>query len=201
MKQASAFDAELEGEEMDPQDLFRPADNRPVKDKKKDREAKSREVQFPAHLLTAFVETAWQHVPNEFMGWILGKEEECKVAKEEKRIVCANGLWFPKQEGNEWSVAELQNASDQDSLLTKLLEESSSKVIGWIHSHPTFSAFFSSVDQHMMYLLQKDNPLAFGIVMDEKKQPRVLRLSAAGMKEVAGCTGGPEAGFYNYMKT
>ena len=150
-------------------------------------EEKSRQVQIPSNLLKHFCEVAWRHAPTEFMGWITGTMEFNK--KEKRTILYGNGLWLPLQGGDMHTVMEpIGNGP-----VPQHMETTGSVVIGWIHSHPTFAAFFSSVDQHMQHLLQKDLPLAFGIVVDQDKNPRVLRLSPKGMKEIESCD--QEAGF------
>ena len=42
--------------------------------------------------------------------------------------------------------------------LVELLANNGERVVGWIHSHPTWEANLSSVDQHMQCLLQRDDP-------------------------------------------
>ena len=44
---------------------------------------------------------------------------------------------------------------------------------------------------HTQYSLQKDLPQAFAIVVDQKKDCRVMRLSAAGMETIAACSEHP----------
>ena len=56
-------------------------------------------------------------------------------------------------------------------------------------------SFFSSIDQHMQYSLQKDNPVCFGLVMDKDAQVRCLRLSAEGMEAVSKCENHNQAMF------
>lgn len=149
-------------------------------------EEKFRQVQFPNSLLKQFCEFAWQRTPNEFMGWITGTVEHVKKAQ--KTILYGNGLFIPKQEGESFQVMEPVGSSDVPKEMLQHLESTRSVVIGWIHSHPTFDSFFSSVDQHMQHLLQRDQPLAFGVVVDKNKKPRVLRLSPKGMQAVEGCS-------------
>eukprot|EP00438_Fugacium_kawagutii_P012710 Skav228200 [mRNA] locus=scaffold704:266537:278731:- [translate_table: standard] len=165
--------------------LFKPSKDRPVKEKG---EQQTAEVQLPSILLKRFIEHAWPQSPNEFMGWIVGRimTEKQPGTKETRQVSIAEGLFFPKQAGTATNVYELDGDASQS--LLKHCEETGSHVIGWIHSHPTFSAFFSSIDQHMQWSIQKDIPLAYGIVVDEHKQPRCLRLTQAGMECVAGCT-------------
>ena len=165
---------------MDMDALFKPDPKRKVKRKLDQTEVSS--VQIPSNLLKRFCEHAWPESPAEYMAWITGTVQYCKKAKKELSV--ANGLFFPKQSGNSWSVSE---GGGHPQALLQHLEESGTTVIGWIHSHPTFDAFFSSIDQHMMHSIQRELPMAYGIVVDKNQQPRCLRLSPEGMKAVETC--------------
>eukprot|EP00438_Fugacium_kawagutii_P021878 Skav212028 [mRNA] locus=scaffold6518:7622:18069:+ [translate_table: standard] len=169
--------------EKEVDNLFQPSDDRVVKNKKQQEEDKQREVQVPSVLLKRFLESAWPHSPNEFMAWITGSIE--KHPKTKKEISYAQGLYIPEQEGSNWNVKE--TTSSDGTGLTSFLEQTGTTVVGWIHTHPTFEAYFSSIDCHMQYDLQKDLPMCYGIVIDKDKNPRCLRLSAAGMDAVANC--------------
>ena len=177
----------LEGEELDR--LFQPPESRAVRDKKEEQELRQRAIQFPQNLLKRFIEHAWPHSPKEFMAWITGTIDICKKSKQE--ICRAQGLFFPKQDSTNTECFEAEG--DFPKALLNHLEETGCSVVGWVHSHPTFDAFFSSVDQHMMAMIQRDLPLAFGLVVDQNKEARCLRLSAAGMAEVQKCSQNPQA--------
>ena len=121
--------------------------------------------------------------PNEYMAWITGVVEQDPKLK--KKICYAQGLFIPLQNGNSWNVVESDNALGTG--LVEYLESTNSVVVGWIHSHPTFESFFSSIDQHMQFRLQNESDLAFGLVIDKHKKVRCMRLSPAGMEEVRNC--------------
>ncbi len=171
----------LEGEAMG--GLFKPSDDRKIKNKTEDEDAKLRQIHISSNLLKKFKEHAWPHSPNEYMAWITGTIETDKKTKE--TICYADGLFFPEQSANEWQCMQSENAECQR--LIEHLETRGAQVLGWIHSHPTFSAFFSSIDQHMQYNLQKDSDLAYGLVMDQHGDVRCLRLSPKGLEAVAKC--------------
>ena len=61
-------------------------------------------------------------------------------------------------------------------------------LLGFIHTHPTFSAFLSSIDLHMQYLIQKDLPSAIAIVVSPKDgtQP-IFRITPEGMNVLKQC--------------
>ena len=190
----AASEARVKGEEkvlsqQELNSLFYPKDSRVVKSKAQERDEKLREVQFPHNLIKRFCEHAWQHAPNEYMAWILGNIE--KDSKTGKSISYAKGLYFPKQESDKWSVGE---EGSEAATLVKHLEETNTLVIGWVHSHLSFQAFFSSTDAHMMYRIQKDLSLAYGLVMDSEKKVRCMRLNNLGMTEVEGCPHDCQAG-------
>ena len=163
--------------------LFQPSHDRKVRSKKEEDEQKSRDIQIPSTLVKKFIEHAWPHSPNEYMAWITGVVEQDPKLK--KKICYAQGLFIPLQNGNSWNVVESDNALGTG--LVEYLESTNSVVVGWIHSHPTFESFFSSIDQHMQFRLQNESDLAFGLVIDKHKKVRCMRLSPAGMEEVRNC--------------
>uniref|UniRef100_A0A3Q2G240 STAM binding protein-like 1 n=1 Tax=Cyprinodon variegatus TaxID=28743 RepID=A0A3Q2G240_CYPVA len=76
------------------------------------------------------------------------------------------------------NVEELFGFQDQQNLLT----------LGWIHTHPTQTAFLSSVDLHTHCSYQLMLPEAVAIVCAPKHNDTgVFRLTGAGMLEVSGC--------------
>ncbi|KAJ8396046.1 hypothetical protein AAFF_G00025780 [Aldrovandia affinis] len=76
------------------------------------------------------------------------------------------------------NVEELFGFQDQHDLLT----------LGWIHTHPTQTAFLSSVDLHTHCSYQLMLPEAIAIVCSPKHNDTgVFRLTSSGMGEVAGC--------------
>ena len=60
-------------------------------------------------------------------------------------------------------------------------------VIGWIHTHPTFDAFLSSVDQHQQFSVQVMQPKAVAIVLDQNDKPFYYRLTEHGMGVCRNC--------------
>ncbi|KAA0725324.1 AMSH-like protease [Triplophysa tibetana] len=76
------------------------------------------------------------------------------------------------------NVEELFSYQDHHNLLT----------LGWIHTHPTQTAFLSSVDLHTHSSYQLMLPEAIAIVCSPKHNDTgVFQLTSAGMGEVAGC--------------
>lgn len=76
------------------------------------------------------------------------------------------------------NVEELFSFQDQQNLLT----------LGWIHTHPTQTAFLSSVDLHTHCSYQLMLPEAIAIVCAPKHNDTgVFRLTTPGMLEVSRC--------------
>lgn len=76
------------------------------------------------------------------------------------------------------NVEELFSFQDQQNLLT----------LGWIHTHPTQTAFLSSVDLHTHCSYQLMLPEAIAIVCAPKHNDTgVFRLTGPGMSEVSSC--------------
>jgi proteasome lid subunit RPN8/RPN11 len=86
------------------------------------------------------------------------------------------------------NVEELFGVQDQHDLLT----------LGWIHTHPTQTAFLSSVDLHTHCSYQLMLPEAIAIVCSPKhKDTGIFRLTNAGMLEVSACK---KKGFHPHTK-
>ncbi|XP_036591486.1 AMSH-like protease [Trichosurus vulpecula] len=86
------------------------------------------------------------------------------------------------------NVEELFSVQDQHSLLT----------LGWIHTHPTQTAFLSSVDLHTHCSYQLMLPEAIAIVCSPKHNDTgIFRLTSAGMLEVSACK---KKGFHPHTK-
>ncbi|KAM5243975.1 AMSH-like protease isoform 2-T10 [Hipposideros larvatus] len=86
------------------------------------------------------------------------------------------------------NVEELFRVQDQHDLLT----------LGWIHTHPTQTAFLSSVDLHTHCSYQLMLPEAIAIVCSPKhKDTGIFRLTSAGMLEVSACK---KKGFHPHTK-
>jgi len=86
------------------------------------------------------------------------------------------------------NVEELFGVQDQHGLLT----------LGWIHTHPTQTAFLSSVDLHTHCSYQLMLPEAIAIVCSPKhKDTGIFRLTNAGMLEVSSCK---KKGFHPHTK-
>ncbi|XP_036903186.1 AMSH-like protease isoform X2 [Sturnira hondurensis] len=86
------------------------------------------------------------------------------------------------------NVEELFRVQDQHDLLT----------LGWIHTHPTQTAFLSSVDLHTHCSYQLMLPEAIAIVCSPKHNDTgIFRLTNAGMLEVSACK---QKGFHPHTK-
>ncbi|XP_067408899.1 AMSH-like protease isoform X2 [Emydura macquarii macquarii] len=86
------------------------------------------------------------------------------------------------------NVEELFSVQDQHNLLT----------LGWIHTHPTQTAFLSSVDLHTHCSYQLMLPEAIAIVCSPKHNDTgIFRLTNAGMLEVSACK---KKGFHPHTK-
>ncbi|XP_069720310.1 AMSH-like protease [Phaenicophaeus curvirostris] len=86
------------------------------------------------------------------------------------------------------NVEELFGIQDQYDLLT----------LGWIHTHPTQTAFLSSVDLHTHCSYQLMLPEAIAIVCSPKHNDTgIFRLTNAGMLEISACK---KKGFHPHTK-
>ena len=76
---------------------------------------------------------------------------------------------------------------DSNLKLQEWCERREFVVIGWIHTHPTFDAFLSSVDQHQQFSVQVMQPKAVAIVLDQNDKPFYYRLTEHGMGVCRNC--------------
>uniref|UniRef100_A0A915PBP6 MPN domain-containing protein n=1 Tax=Setaria digitata TaxID=48799 RepID=A0A915PBP6_9BILA len=96
---------------------------------------------------------------------------------------------IPKQTGaadscDTYNEEEVFAYQDVNNLIT----------LGWIHTHPTQTAFLSSVDLHTHYSYQLMLSEAVAIVVASKfNEVGIFRLSERGMEEIARCR---ETGFH-----
>ena len=73
--------------------------------------------------------------------------------------------------------------------VSQMHEEENINFVGWIHTHPAFSVFLSSVDMHNQYEWQHMLPEAIATVCSIKNGVTGhLRLTQAGMEEIRDCS-------------
>ena len=73
--------------------------------------------------------------------------------------------------------------------VSQMQEEENINFVGWIHTHPAFSVFLSSVDMHNQYEWQHMLPEAIATVCSIKEGlTSHLRLTQAGMAEIRDCS-------------
>ena len=114
----------------------------------------------------------------------------CGAIKPDSIVV--SHLVFPKQTGTTITV----DMSDDVDVDLYLLETGLS-VLGWIHSHPTQTAFLSSVDLHTQFGYQRLLPEAVAVVCAPRYGcNKWLRLTEQGMKLIADCS---SRGFHEHV--
>ena len=111
----------------------------------------------------------------ETLGYLAGKRNNGET--------CISTLIIPKQVGTtstcecreeEQVVAQIQN----DDLI----------LVGWIHTHPLYDVYMSSIDVHTQYTMQKDVEEAIAIVCATGKgRTGYYRLTTQGMETVSAC--------------
>ena len=71
-------------------------------------------------------------------GFLLGTVDEmCEIT--------VAGMYIPEQAGERDKVG--QTSEEPNIALLNVCERNNVKVVGWVHSHPTFDAYLSSVDR------------------------------------------------------
>lgn len=146
-----------------------------------------REVIVPVDLMQKFIvaaESASQ-LKIETMGILCGK-----VSGHSFRIT---HLFIPNQSGTPDSC-DMKNEEE----LIVYQEKYDLVTLGWIHTHPTQTAFLSSVDMHTHFAYQKMLPEAVAIVCSPKFQETgVFSLTELGLEVIGTCR---EKGFHYHAK-
>ncbi|XP_052611585.1 STAM-binding protein-like isoform X3 [Peromyscus californicus insignis] len=85
---------------------------------------------------------------------------------------------------------------EKEEELLFVQEELGLLTLGWIHTHPTQTAFLSSVDLHTHFGYQKMLPESIAVVCAPKyKQVGIFTLTPYGLKEISFC---PQRGFHSH---
>jgi STAM-binding protein len=117
--------------------------------------------------------------------------ETCAIlgGKLQQHILTVTHIIIPKQTGtsdscNTMNEEEIFDIQDQLQLIT----------IAWIHTHPSQTAFLSSVDLHTQYGYQAMMPEAIAIVCSPKyEEVGFFSLTSSGLDEISKC---PQNGFH-----
>ena len=108
-----------------------------------------------------------------------------------------NHLLVPQQKGTRDQVEMI----NEEMLLGEVLSNGL-MVLGWIHTHPVFECFLSSIDVHTTLPYQLLLEEAIAIVMaptDRKRKCGVFRLTTpGGMDLIRNC---PKRGFHQHKPT
>lgn len=152
-----------------------------------------RNVQISRALLDAFLNLAKSNTKREI--------ETCGILagrlNPKTRSLEVTSLMIPRQKGTRDQVEMV----DEEVLLEEVLTNGL-MVLGWIHTHPVFQCFLSSIDVHttLPYQLLLDEAVA--IVMaptDRKRKCGVFRLTdPGGMELIKNC---PKRGFHEHKAT
>lgn len=112
-------------------------------------------------------------------------------------ILEVNHLLVPRQKGTRDQVEMI----DEEILLTEVLSKGL-MVLGWIHTHPVFQCFLSSIDVHTTLPYQLLLEEAIAVVMaptDRKRKCGVFRLTTpGGMDLIRDCQ---LRGFHQHGRT
>ena len=103
--------------------------------------------------------------------------------KRSKRSLKVTRVLIPEQTGSLTSCEALS----ADEIL-KYQEENELIDIGWIHTHPTFSAFMSSIDVHKHCARQKLMKESIAVVCSIKDNiTEIFNLTADGLNIIGNC--------------
>ena len=118
----------------------------------------------------------------ETLGFIFGKKR--KDGKWQCDTLC-----IPRQWGSNDSCG-IEDGSEAE-LVNQMSKMNGHTLIGWIHTHPQYDAFFSSTDQHFQFRYQQETALFFGVVvsfrLEKQGTHKILHLTDNGMSCVNEC--------------
>ena len=143
-----------------------------------ERNSDHRTVVSPGDLEDTFLELAEENTRKctETMGILLGSAHSDHIKIEK--------LVLPKQKGTTCEVLMLK-----DERLDMLQIESELVTVGWIHTHPTQTAFLSSVDLHTDQGMQCLLPEAVAVVCAPRYGTnKWFRLTPKGLNIVENCS-------------
>ncbi|XP_067673426.1 STAM-binding protein-like A [Haliotis asinina] len=147
-----------------------------------------REVTVPTDLMRKFIEKAQTNTDKktETLGILFGS-----LAQNQFHVT---HLFIPQQHGTPDSC-DMENEID----LIDYQDKYNLINLGWIHTHPTQTAFLSSVDLHSHYPYQIMLPEAIAIVCSPKyNETGIFRLTSdRGIAEIGSCN---QPGFHYHTK-
>ncbi|XP_013066036.2 STAM-binding protein-like [Biomphalaria glabrata] len=146
-----------------------------------------RTIVVPSILMSKFLTAAEINTVSEAetMGILCGKMAQGKFH--------VTTLFIPKQKGGHDSC-DMENEEE----LIFYQDEKNLITLGWIHTHPTQTAFLSSVDLHSHFPWQKMMPEAIAIVCSPKFQENgIFKLTDHGLNVIGSCK---EKGFHPHSK-
>jgi proteasome lid subunit RPN8/RPN11 len=141
------------------------------------REGKKRSVVLPKLLVSKFLAVASANSAQniETLGTLGGKLSN--------NTFTITHLLIPQQSGK----SDRCNMEVPEELLDIHIKEDL-VLVGWIHTHPAFDVFLSSVDMHNHYVYQKMLPEVIAIVCSNKfRKTGILTLTEQGMREIGSC--------------
>jgi hypothetical protein len=119
----------------------------------------------------------------ESLGILLG--QRLRVPRFKRELWVVECLFIPQQSGTK-DTCKVTPAHDPELLLRKCLEHGW-QALGWIHTHPTYDAFLSSVDQHMQFHHQSTGPHCVAAVVGKDGNTEFFKLTEDGMNFIATC--------------
>ncbi len=132
-------------------------------------------LQIPMTALEKFQEMAqkWKEEDLEFQARFLFEQTQEGKWK-------LHTLWASPQEATNVHTQLLDNL-EEAIMLQRYVAEHNLKELVWAHTHPSFGAFLSSIDQHQAAYMQSDNPIACSFVFDKHGMAKIYRMTGEGL--------------------
>ncbi|CAB3406075.1 unnamed protein product [Caenorhabditis bovis] len=148
----------------------------------------SRQMEMPSDLVQKFLDTTADNTTKniETCGILGGK-----LINQKFRV---SHVILPKQTGTANGCS-----SENDVEIAAMLSNSNLLSLGWIHTHPTQTAFLSSVDLHTQYVYQQMIPEAVAVVAaPSHNEVGTFILTPEGMNTLSSCS---QRGFHPHTES
>ncbi|KAL0228649.1 hypothetical protein GEMRC1_013269 [Eukaryota sp. GEM-RC1] len=150
-----------------------------------------KQIRWPTSLVASFL----SHIVDD----VNSNTESCGLLCANSDLNCdplsITHLILPEQTG----TAESCTVTNETSLIPAI-EDNNLVIVGWIHTHPTQTAFLSAIDLHTHLGLQQSFPSSIAIVVSlregfTKPVHKSFSLTDMGLSEVGSCKRG---GFHSH---
>ncbi|KAF9017629.1 Mov34-domain-containing protein [Hymenopellis radicata] len=156
-----------------------------------------RQMLVPTRCIEEFLARAQANTAKdiETLATLLGVKERIRDVHGKRTVYRVTTVFIPQQEGKSDQCASTEAG---DAELVEYVFKHGLKQLGWIHTHPSWGCFMSSVDLHNALGFQLDLPESISIVCSriEDKANGIFRVTVPeGIEELLNCD---RTGFHSH---